>query len=81
MNGMHLAFHCLAERARLAASLFSIISYILLIQGTVGWGVVLNLICQILIVPFALKHKAYDMVSLSAFFGGIDIHQIIQAMY
>ena len=40
-------------------------------------GVALNLLCQLLLVPFAVKHKAYDMCGLSAMFGGIDVHILI----
>jgi hypothetical protein len=43
-------------------------------------GVALNLLCQILLVPFAIKARAYDMVGLSALFGGVDIHILIQAV-
>ena len=42
-------------------------------------GVALNLLCQVLLVPFAINHKAYDMVGLSALFGGVDIHILLGA--
>ena len=64
---------------RVVASVLSVASYLLLTNEAVIAGVVINLFCQVLLVPFAVKHHAYDMVGLSALFGGIDIHILIQA--
>lgn len=64
---------------RVIASLLSVTSYLLLTNEAIIAGVVINLFCQILLVPFAVKHRAYDMVSLSALFGGIDIHILVVA--
>jgi len=50
-----------------------------MINGHTTIGVAINLACQFLLVPFAIKHKAYDMVGLSALFGGVDIHVLVQA--
>ena len=65
---------------RVVASVLSVTSYLLLTNEAVIAGVVINLFCQVLLVPFAIKHKAYDMVGLSALFGGIDIHILILAV-
>jgi len=43
---------------RMVASAVSVISYMLLINGHTTYGVVANLACQVLFVPFALKAKA-----------------------
>ena len=58
------------------ASALSIVSYLLMVQKHTVPGIALNLVCQVLLVPFALKQKAFDMVGLSALFGGIDIHAL-----
>lgn len=63
---------------RLMASTLSVASYLLMTNRQVIPGVALNLLCQLLLVPFAMKHKAWDMVGLSAMFGGIDIHILVQ---
>ncbi len=65
---------------RMVASAFSVASYLLMINGHTLFGVCLNLLCQVLIVPFAVKARAYDMVGLSALFGGINIHAIAVAV-
>ena len=62
------------------ASCLSIVSYLLMVQKHTTPGIVLNLICQVLLVPFALKQKAFDMVGLSALFGGINIHALWAAI-
>lgn len=64
---------------RMMASTLSVASYLLMINGHTTIGVAINLACQLLLVPFAIKHKAYDMVGLSALFGGVDIHVLVQA--
>lgn len=59
------------------ASTLSVVSYLMMTNKLVVPGVALNLLCQLLLVPFAVKHKAYDMCGLSAMFGGIDVHILI----
>ena len=66
-----------ANYFRIVASILSIASYLLLTQKHTLLGVVTNLICQILLVPFTIKNKAWDMTALSAFFGGLNIHIIL----
>jgi len=66
---------------RMMASTLSVMSYLLMTNKQVVPGVALNLLCQALLVPFAIKHKAYDMVGLSALFGGIDIHLLAVALF
>lgn len=70
----------IATYFRLMASTLSVVSYVLMTNKQVIPGVALNLLCQLLLVPFAIKHKAYDMVGLSALFGGIDIHILVQSV-
>ena len=59
------------------ASTLSVVSYLMMTNKLVVPGVAMNLLCQLLLVPFAVKHKAYDMCGLSAMFGGIDVHILI----
>jgi len=71
----------IATYFRLMASTLSVVSYVLMTNKQVVPGVALNLLCQLLIVPFAAKHRAWDMCFLSAMFGGIDVHILIQAAF
>ena len=71
----------IATYFRLMASTLSVMSYLLMTNKQVIPGVVLNLLCQVLLVPFSIKHKAWDMVGLSALFGGVDLHILIQAAF
>ena len=61
------------NRCRLAASALAPISYISLVSGMVATGASLNLVGQILIIPFALKHRAWDMIALSVFFTTVNV--------
>lgn len=71
----------IATYFRLMASTLSVVSYLLMTNRQVVPGVALNLLCQLLLIPFAIKHKAWDMVGLSALFGGVDIHILVQAAF
>ena len=57
----------------MAASAIAPISYIALVSGLVPLGSALNLVGQALIVPFAVKNRAWDMIALSVFFTTINI--------
>lgn len=61
-----------SNRCRLAASAIAPISYIALVSGLVPLGSALNLVGQVLIFPFALKHRAWDMIALTVFFTGVN---------
>ena len=57
----------------MAASAIAPISYIALVSGLVPLGSALNLVGQTLIVPFAVKSRAWDMIALSIFFTTINV--------
>lgn len=63
----------LANRCRVAASAIAPLSYICLVTGLVPAGALLNLVGQVLITPFALKSRAWDMIILSVFFGTVNM--------
>lgn len=69
----------IANYFRILASTLSVVSYLMMTNKVVVPGVALNLVCQFLLVPFAVNNKAYDMVGLSALFGGVDIHILLGA--
>ena len=71
----------IATYFRLMASTLSVASYLLMTSGQVLAGVAINLLCQLLLIPFSVKHRAYDMIGLSALFGGVDIHILVQAAF
>ena len=61
-----------ASRCRVAASAIAPLSYICLVSGLVAPGAILNLVGQVLITPFALKNRAWDMIALSVFFTTVN---------
>ena len=60
------------NRCRVAASAIAPLSYICLVSGMVPLGALLNLVGQALIVPFAVKNRAWDMVALTVFFTAVN---------
>ena len=66
-----------ASRCRVAASAIAPLSYICLVSGLVPVGAALNLVGQVLITPFALKNRAWDMIALSAVFAVINTQTLI----
>lgn len=79
MSKTHTVQQMIATYFRVVASTLSVVSYLMMTNKLVVPGVALNLICQLLFLPFAVNHKAYDMVGLSALFGGVDIHILLGA--
>ena len=65
-----------ANVARVLASLFSVVSYILVTNGNFLPGVSLNLVANLLLLPFAWQIAAYDMITLSGVFGVINLSTI-----
>lgn len=61
-----------SSRCRMAASAIAPLSYICLVSGLVPAGALLNLVGQALVVPFALKNRAWDMIALTVFFTAVN---------
>ena len=62
---------------RMLASALSIVSYVLLTHGRPVEGVSVNLVVQVLLIPFALQTGAYDMITLSGVFGVINLQTLL----
>ena len=54
----------------------AIVSYVFLAQGHTEIGVCVNLGCQLLLIPFNLHYRLWDMVGVSVFFTTINLHEI-----
>ena len=59
------------------ATSLSVVSYILLTSGLTVPGVIVNLMVQLLFIPFAVQNKAYDMCALSAVFSVINLKTLL----
>ena len=59
------------------ATSLSVVSYILLTSGLTVPGVVVNLMVQLLFIPFAVQNKAWDMIALSIVFAVINLQTLI----
>ena len=68
---------CKTTVSRLAASFLSVVSYVLLTSGHPVSGVSLNLVSNLLLLPFAWQSSAYDMVTLCGVFSIINLQTLI----
>jgi hypothetical protein len=66
----------LSSASRMLASALSVVSYLLLTHGHAVEGVSINLVVQLLLVPFAWQTGAYDMITLSGVFGVINLQTL-----
>lgn len=62
---------------RIVATSLSVVSYILLTSGLTVPGVIVNLMVQLLFIPFAVQNKAWDMIALSIVFAVINLQTLI----
>lgn len=62
---------------RVMATSLSVVSYILLTSGFTVPGVIVNLMVQLLFIPFAAQSKAWDMICLSCVFAVINVQTLI----
>jgi hypothetical protein len=69
-----------AVQFRILASGLSCLAYILLTSGYLVPGAFLNLTCQFLWLPYALQHKSYDLMVLSAFFAAVNLKILVPAL-
>lgn len=62
---------------RIMATSLSVVSYILLTSGLTVPGVTVNLMVQLLFIPFAVQNKAWDMIALSIVFAVINLQTLL----
>jgi hypothetical protein len=67
-----------ATSLRILGSIALIIGYFLILYVSVYWGCWVRLIGNLAMMPFAVKIRTWDIVSLEAFFSAIDASKIIQ---
>ena len=68
----------LINRCRLLGSVLLIIGYFLVLYVDVKFGCTARLFGNLLVLPFSMNCKAYDIACVSSFFAVIDITKIIQ---
>jgi len=63
---------------RITGSIFLVIGYFILLYGDMKTGCWFRLIGGIVMVPFSIQIKTWDVIVLQAFFAIIDISKIIE---
>tara|TARA_R100000008_G_scaffold43719_1_gene25344 strand:- start:630 stop:851 length:222 start_codon:yes stop_codon:yes gene_type:complete len=69
------------NRCRLLGSILLIIGYFLVLYVDVKFGCTARLFGNLLVLPFSINCKAYDIACVSSFFAVIDITKIIQLSF
>lgn len=67
-----------ATTLRILGTVLLILGYFVLLYHSVYWGCVIRLFGNIVMIPFAVKIKTWDIVFLESFFSVIDISKIIE---
>lgn len=62
-------------------SVLLILGYFILLYKSVFWGCVFRLVANLLLIPYPLKQKYWNLVVLESFFLAIDGSKIIQLLY
>ena len=66
------------NRCRFVGSILLIVGYFLVLYVDVKFGCTARLFGNLLVLPFSINCKAYDIACVSSFFAVIDITKIIQ---
>jgi len=67
-----------ATALRIIGSILLIVGYLILLYGDMKTGCWFRLIGGIVMVPFSIQIKTWDVIVLQAFFAIIDISKIIE---
>lgn len=66
---------------RYTGSVILIIGYFILLNVNVFWGVVLRLSGNVICLPWAIKNKVWDFVTLLSFFSALELHKFLQMLF
>jgi hypothetical protein len=67
-----------ASVLRILGSVLLILGYFILLYVDIRLGCTVRLIGNLVMIPFAIKIKTWDIVFLEAFFSVLDISKIIE---
>jgi hypothetical protein len=63
---------------RITGSALLIVGYFVMLNANMFWGVSLRLIANAISLPWAMKNKMWDFVTLLGFFMMIELHKFVQ---
>jgi hypothetical protein len=63
---------------RITGSALLIVGYFVMLNANMFWGVSLRLIANAISLPWAMKNKMWDFVTLLGFFMTIELHKFVQ---
>ncbi len=66
---------------RITGSALLIVGYFVMLNANMFWGVSLRLIANAISLPWAMKNKMWDFVTLLGFFMTIELHKFVQMVW
>jgi len=58
-----------------------VLGHFMLLWGDLQAALIIKIIGGLLIFPFAIKFKLWDVVALEMLFGGMDVTRLIQSIF
>lgn len=68
-------------KLRLIGNILSVVGYMILIHINPLWGSTIKIIALVLVTPFCIRTKLWDVVALFGFFGFLDLTNIVRILY
>jgi hypothetical protein len=62
---------------RYFGSILAIAGYFIILNVDMYWGIWIRIIADLLVIPWAVKNKLWDVTILLSFFVAIEIHKLI----
>lgn len=66
---------------RRLANLFVLIGYFVLLNVDIATGVSIRIVSALLVLPWMIKHKVWDGVTVMSIMMSIDLHKLITLLF
>ena len=58
-----------------------VFGHFILLWGSLETALIIKIIGGLLVLPFAIKFRLWDVVALEMLFGGMDVTRLLQAIF
>ena len=66
---------------RRTANFLVLVGYFVLLNVDLTTGIIIRIISAILVLPWMIKHKVWDGVTVMSIMTSIDIHKLIELLF
>ena len=70
-----------ASFLRYTGNALLVLGHFILLWGNLETALIIKIIGGLLVLPFAIKFKLWDVVALEMLFGGMDITRLFQSFF